>query len=90
MRVVAGRWFAEGDPPGFVLNESLARLAFPGEDPLGKRLQIDGPPGASAAEGAKFAPVIGVVADLKYAKLEGSVEPEIYADYPHASPFSMK
>jgi putative ABC transport system permease protein len=90
MRVIAGRWFTDAEPSAaFVLNESLARLAFPGEDPLGKRLQIDGPPGATAGEGAKFAAIIGVVADLKYAKLEGTVEPEIYADYRYASPSTM-
>jgi putative ABC transport system permease protein len=90
MRLLAGRWFAAMEPSaGFVLNESLARSAFPGQDPIGKRIQIDGPPGATAAEGATFAPVIGIVADLKHTKLEGIVEPEIYADFAYASPFSM-
>jgi putative ABC transport system permease protein len=32
---------------------------------------------------------VGVVADLKYAKLETPPEPEIFADYRHASPFTI-
>jgi putative ABC transport system permease protein len=85
MGVVAGRWVndAERDPV-FVLNESLARGAFPGEDPIGKRIQTGGP-----GAGATFGTIVGVVADLKYTKLDASPEPEIFADYAHASPFTI-
>ena len=90
MRVVAGRWVTDAErEPVFVINESLARGAFPGEDPIGKRLQTNGPPGATAAAGAKFATIVGVVADLKYTKLDEAPEPEVFADYLHASPFSI-
>jgi predicted permease len=90
MRLIAGRWLTDTEPTAaFVINESLARRDFPGEDPIGKRIQIDGPPGATAAAGATFAPIVGVVADLKYTKLDTSPEPEIFADYRHASPFTI-
>ena len=90
MRIVAGRWVTDAESePVFVLNESLARGAFPGEDPIGKRIQTGGPPGATAAAGATFGTVVGVVADLKYTKLDASPEPEIFADYRHASPFTI-
>jgi putative ABC transport system permease protein len=90
MRVVAGRWVTDAErEPVFVVNESLARGAFAGEDPIGKRLQTGGAPGATAAAGAKFGTIVGVVADLKYTKLDASPEPEIFADYAHASPFTI-
>jgi putative ABC transport system permease protein len=90
MRVVAGRWVTDAErDPVFVVNESLARGAFPGEDPIGKRIQTGGAPGATAAAGAKFGTIVGVVADLKYTKLDESPEPEIFADYLHASPFTI-
>jgi putative ABC transport system permease protein len=90
MRLIAGRWVTDTEPIAvFVVNESLARRYFPGEEPIGKRIQIGGPPGATAAAGATFAPIVGVVADLKYAKLETPPEPEIFADYGHASPFTI-
>jgi putative ABC transport system permease protein len=84
MRVVAGRWFAEAEPhPVFVINESLARRHFTGVDSVGKRIQVGGRPGA--ADGT-FATIIGVVADLRYSKLDVTPEPEIFADYTHAVP----
>ena len=90
MRLLAGRWLTDTEPTAaFVINESLARHDFPGEDPIGKRIQIEGPRGATATAGATFAPIVGVVADLKYTKLEKPPEPEIFADYRHASPFTI-
>ena len=90
MRIVAGRWVTDAErDPVFVVNESLARGAFPGEDPIGKRIQTGGAPGATAAAGATFGTIVGVVADLKYTKLDASPEPEIFADYAHASPFTI-
>jgi putative ABC transport system permease protein len=90
MRLLAGRWLTDTEPTAaFVINETLVRRDFRGEDPIGKRIQIAGPPGATAAAGATFAPIVGVVADLKCAKLETPPEPELFADYRHASPFHI-
>jgi putative ABC transport system permease protein len=67
--LLAGRDFGPMDtvaaPPVVIVNRSLARQAWPGQDPLGKRLRL--PPGA-AAEGWRT--VVGVVPDLKMDGLE--------------------
>ncbi|MFN7984931.1 MAG: ABC transporter permease [Vicinamibacterales bacterium] len=90
MRVIAGRWVTDDEPAAvFVVNESLARHVFPGGDPIGHRLQVDGPPGATEAQGATFGTIVGVVADLKYNKLESPAEPELFADFRHASPYTI-
>jgi putative ABC transport system permease protein len=61
--VIKGRAFtgrdAAGAPSVAVVNESLARRVFPGEDPLGKRLTID------YMERRLSLEVVGVVGDVK-------------------------
>ena len=90
MRMVRGRWVTDAEPgPAFVVNETLAKRVFPGEDPLVKRIQVDGPPGATEAAGAKFAAIVGVVADLKYNRLDKPPEPELFEDYRHGNPFTI-
>jgi putative ABC transport system permease protein len=80
LRVVKGRWLTDHEPtPVFVINETLARQAFPGSDPIGKRIRV---PFVDAS--TSFAPVIGVVADLRYSKLGTASEPELFLDYAHA------
>jgi predicted permease len=72
LRVVRGRWFTDTEPERvIVINETLARRDFPGEDPIGRRLTSVGT-------------VIGVVADLKFSKLDANPEPEIFTSYTHA------
>jgi putative ABC transport system permease protein len=90
MRVVAGRWFSDAEPePVFVINQSLARVAFGSSDPIGQRLQVAGQPGPTAPGGVTFASIVGVVADLRYVRLDTSPVPEIFALYSHALPFSI-
>jgi len=77
-RVTKGRWLTDHEPtPVFVINETLARQVFPGVDPIGKRIRL---PFVNATG---FAPVVGVVADLRYSKLGAAIEPELFIDYPH-------
>ena len=73
-----GRSFEESDlAPGaqrsFIINESLARRYFPGEDPIGKKLLV--------VEAAKpFAvPIVGVAADVKDIGVDKAPEPEVYS-----------
>jgi predicted permease len=71
IHLVKGRWLAETDPVNMVLlNESMVRQAFGGADPIGRVLSIPQP-----------STVVGVVADLKYSKLDAPPAPEIYARY---------
>jgi len=74
MRLVKGRWLNHADSAGVVLlNESMARQAFGASDPIGRLLSIPEP-----------ATVVGVVADLKYSKLDAAPPPELYVPYQQA------
>src|SRR5262249_17905073 len=76
MRLRAGRGFTERDdakaPPVIVINETLARRHFAGEDPIGKRVLSEG--------GRAEATVVGVVDDVKRYGLEAEVKSEVYGN----------
>jgi putative ABC transport system permease protein len=74
-RMARGRWFSD-DESAAVLNETLARRAFPGRDAIGRRIQV--------SDEGPWLTVVGIVADLKYSKLDESAEPEIYVPYARA------
>jgi putative ABC transport system permease protein len=85
--LLQGRDFTERDdasaPGVVVVNEALARRQWPGEEPLGKRMTVNG-------EGARPREVVGVVRDLKQGEWASVPQPEMYL--PHlqaASPRSM-
>jgi predicted permease len=71
----AGRWFTEGDhaasQPVVIINETMARTAFPGENPLGQTI--------TTYRGDKvLGVVVGVVADVRHSALEEASGPEMY------------
>ena len=78
MRLLKGRSFSSEDtrdaPRVAAVNETFARKAWPGEDPIGKRFRIGDYP--------KYAgdriTVIGVVADAKYMGLADEAWPEMF------------
>ena len=72
LRLVRGRWFADGEAAA-VLNEHLARRDFSARDPIGRRIQL--------SEGGPLLTIVGIVADLKYSKLDAPAEPEVYVPY---------
>jgi ABC-type antimicrobial peptide transport system permease subunit len=75
MRVLHGRWISENDPPtNVVVNESLARRDWPGQDAVGRRIRLGSPE-------TRFSTIFGVISDLKYAKLDERPEPEVYVPY---------
>jgi putative ABC transport system permease protein len=78
-RMVAGREFDDRDdsrsPAVAIINGTLARRYFTGEDPLGKRLSIVYLSRRIALE------IVGVAADLKQGELGAPVIPQIYAPY---------
>jgi len=73
--ILMGRPFAEKDigeaPPVAIINQALASRYLPGEEPVGKHLNIDG----------KSCEIVGVIGDVKHGGLTGQVEPEIYWPY---------
>ena len=80
MRVLRGRWISDTEPPhNVVVNDSLARRDFPGQDPVGRRIRL-------AGDEAQFSTIVGVVADLQYTTLDERVEPEVYVPYSAGAP----
>jgi putative ABC transport system permease protein len=73
-----GREVADGDtydaPPVAVINEALARASFPGQDPIGRRIQcgLDRP---------DFMTIVGVVGDLRARGPARPPLPEIYMPF---------
>ncbi len=71
-----GRYFADGDnagsPPVTIVNESLARGYFPGQEAVGKTLVVH-----RGTDGEQAAVIVGVVADSR-AKLDERVRPSLY------------
>ena len=84
--IARGRGFTERDtlssPRVVIVNETLARQLFPGEDPVGKRVIVSRPEG-------KLWEIVGVARDSKYvAVFEGQL-PHVY--FPIAQdPFYMR
>lgn len=75
-RLLGGRAFDDHDLPGqnrIIVDETLAARAWPGENPVGKRLQLQPDGGPSA-----FAEVIGVVEHIRAHDLSRPVRPQIY------------
>jgi putative ABC transport system permease protein len=79
MQLRRGREFTERDQPGapepVIINETLARRFWPGEDPIGKRIQT------YDLEPRPWREIVGVVNDIKPANLSEDSSPEIYAPF---------
>jgi putative ABC transport system permease protein len=77
--LVRGRGFTDQDkagaPPVVVINETLARKHWPGEEAIGKRIRFYGPP-----ERNPWMEIVGVVRDVKH-ELNIPIEPEYYLPY---------
>ena len=77
--IIKGRGFTEQDkagaPPVVIVNETLARKHWPGENPIGKRIRFYGPP-----ERAQWKEIVGVVEDVKH-ELNLPVTPDYYLPY---------
>jgi putative ABC transport system permease protein len=84
-RVGSGRFFTPSDDlssePVMVINESLARLAFPDEDPVGQFLVPSaisiGPFGYNLPGTVPFR-IVGVIADIHQVELRQANEPAMY------------
>jgi predicted permease len=83
--LLSGRAFGEQDGtrgvPVVIINEAFARKYFPGETPLGRRMQ------AGIGDGVIEHPVreiVGVVGNIKSAGLTTGTEPQYYLPYSQA------
>jgi putative ABC transport system permease protein len=78
VRLLKGRDLTERDTagaPGVALvNETLARQVFPGEDPLGKQIVLDRTP-------PRPREIVGVVSDTRYVTPRREPVPQIYVSY---------
>jgi putative ABC transport system permease protein len=75
MTLVKGRWLADGESKDVLLNETMARQTFGAMDPVGRQIRSPRP-----------ATVVGVVADLKYSKLDAAAMPELFLPYQRVLP----
>jgi putative ABC transport system permease protein len=76
--LVAGHSFAEHDAWGAVINETLAKMFWPGQQAVGKHLRTVGP-------GSPWIEVIGVARDVRHYGLEAEVRPGVYVPYRFAA-----
>jgi len=67
-------------PPEVIVNESMARAMWPGEEPIGKRLKspFPGPPVV----------VVGVVGDVRPQSAESERQPQMYFDVARTPPLN--
>ncbi|MEX2272373.1 MAG: ABC transporter permease [Vicinamibacterales bacterium] len=59
-----------------VVNETMARLHWPGGSPIGRRLNFGTPRGEIDPNG--WTEIIGVMADARYGSLDAPMKPELY------------
>ena len=87
-RLLAGRTFSTldsvGAPPVIIIDETLARIAWPGQTAVGKQLQLQ-PTGTPNG----FAEVVGVVEHMRMHDLARDGLPQIYYPTGQGSPTTM-
>lgn len=83
-----GRMFTSQDEnqPVAVINETLARRFWPGEEAVGKRFTNGYP---RPDQPVQWATVIGVVADLRHKGLNQEPDAELFWPYPTQAPASL-
>lgn len=77
-QLLRGRYFTQAEddaskPPIAIINESLARLYFPGQDPIGRRL--------SYLHSKISMQIVGVVKDVKEGQMDTATRPVVYVPY---------
>jgi putative ABC transport system permease protein len=77
--LIKGRDFTDADnaqsTPVVIINESMARRYWPGEDPIGRRIKFDG------EDKVDWRVVVGLVGDLRHFGAETEPKPEVYRPY---------
>jgi putative ABC transport system permease protein len=84
--LVGGRYFDRTDgqkTPGVVIiNNTMARRFWPGEDPLGKRMK-------AGFDGSQWCTIVGIVGDVKHTGLDAETNAEMYYHYLQIPPELM-
>ena len=85
---LSGRDFSAADlaesPQVAIVSQALVQQQYPGEEPIGKRLNVS----IGRAPGGVNAEIVGVVGDIKMGSLDGSIRPAVYL--PHTQlPISL-
>jgi putative ABC transport system permease protein len=84
--LVGGRYFDRTDgekTPGVVIvNSTMARRFWPGEDPVGKRMK-------AGFDGSQWCTIVGVVGDVKHTGLDAAINAEMYYHYRQIPPELM-
>jgi putative ABC transport system permease protein len=87
-RLLAGRFFDERDTPDrprvIIIDESLAKRAFPGRSAVGQRLQT-----RPTGQPDPFVEVIGVVEHVRLLDVRRPVRGQIYGAYARATPAQL-
>ena len=87
--VSKGRPFNEHDDQKaqmvIIINETLARRYFPGEDPIGKRMTLED----ENPKEEDWATIVGVVKDTKPLAMDGKPAPEMYMPFAQQPARSM-
>lgn len=82
--LMRGREFDERDTekalPVAIVSESMAKAYWPDEDPIGKRLELDGP----------WRTVVGITGDVKRMGLDANEQPQLYIPYVQLAPAFLK
>ena len=83
MKLRMGRFFEETDGPQSqpvaIINETMARMYFPGDNPLSKRIKY-----SEYNSPQPWIMIVGVVADVKQMGLDVPARPEMYFPYRQA------
>ncbi|UCG58009.1 MAG: ABC transporter permease [Phycisphaerales bacterium] len=76
--MLKGRYLTEEDAEAgrtsIIVNETMARFCWPGDDPIGKRIRVDW-------EGYPWLTVVGVVRDVRFPLLDRAPGLELYVPY---------
>ena len=87
--LLSGRTFRAGDDRTTsdvaIIDETMARLAWPGEDPIGKRFIT----GMRFDDDDRWATVVGVVGHVRHSGLHADARPQIYWHHAQAESASM-
>ncbi|WP_342375303.1 ABC transporter permease [Myxococcus stipitatus] len=85
LRLVRGRWLESGDGASeghraVLLSEEAARRYWPGQDPMGREVEV----GADFGNGRLGGRVVGIVGDVRHEGLSKAPFPQVYAPFTQA------